>query len=821
MNEAIVIHTRKHVAEASSSSASTSTDSFSLRIPKRALSRKDTTGPSPKLRYNLFKDVVFKAELIQESAIGWLMGTIYWAVGLGTAGLLVLGVLKVLRSFDSPEAGLRYNRVNAVVASLTTIAMFVATGFYIARVIDVTRRGFRWSLRRRRDAILAGSLFVSQSLNSLFYLLPNLLQLYDPATLATPAFEWLGVLRESMWNNIFLIFVLKARCLNLWLDKEGRPVGRKDAMLLDAPWSKHWWLFLIWFSFQGVFGALLFLRYMHPELLVGHQIELGKVVRCHMPTAMIVLVGILNAMLLLYHILGMFFIWRGYKQLVKRPYNMFRGMHIELRYHFLCSGTVGDLISISFMCLFWVRYNSCATGILSWFGILPCQFVMTVLAIVMCIFDMPVKPGRRVTLALHQNPLVWREEEVEFGDDCGIEGGCTPPFCFEMSVKLWYWSLAVYGYDPATERCFDPKYPQMSFKVAMLMYDLRHYEYIQEEICDTNVLIAWNHCTILVCFRGTYSASNVWTDLQFWRVVHTPKRGNYFLRSRPLVHWGFMKSWTASNLNHRILNRVIQIMHSDKFDKENARVLVTGHSLGGALAVLASHDIATHCGIGPKQITCYTYGAPRVGNHAFAREYDALVPNTWQVINDEDFIPRMPKFLILFKHVGTKAIINGQGDLIVRPHMVEVSLYKMFTFFKSSSSVIQHLLLNYRKSFVAICEAQFIKGKGLEGGMEAMLLLLEERERLLTEGLGVEPSKLRSLHSLGSGVWTKVLEEKRDRRRTQRKKMISKVWEGFVCSSVSATESACSGSGKGSKTSGSLEDIVIGSKNDNDDDVGV
>lgn len=66
-------------------------------------------------------------------------------------------------------------------------------------------------------------------------------------------------------------------------------------------------------------------------------------------------------------------------------------------------------------------------------------------------------------------------------------------------------------------------------------------------------------------------------------------------------------------------------------------LLLVGHSLGGALAQLAAHDIAT---AGAKQgltvrLGCYTFGAPRVGNHAFAREYNKLVPHTWHIINDQ------------------------------------------------------------------------------------------------------------------------------------------------------------------------------------------
>lgn len=67
------------------------------------------------------------------------------------------------------------------------------------------------------------------------------------------------------------------------------------------------------------------------------------------------------------------------------------------------------------------------------------------------------------------------------------------------------------------------------------------------------------------------------------------------------------------------------------------RVLLTGHSLGGTLATLAAHDLATQCGLTNVQV--YTFGAPRPGNRAFRAEYDKLVPDTWSIINDAVQLP--------------------------------------------------------------------------------------------------------------------------------------------------------------------------------------
>ena len=63
-----------------------------------------------------------------------------------------------------------------------------------------------------------------------------------------------------------------------------------------------------------------------------------------------------------------------------------------------------------------------------------------------------------------------------------------------------------------------------------------------------------------------------------------------------------------------------------------------GHSLGGALAVLAEFDIASElrqANVSRVHAACYTFGAPRVGNPAFAKQYDQLVHDSWSIVNDQ------------------------------------------------------------------------------------------------------------------------------------------------------------------------------------------
>lgn len=56
------------------------------------------------------------------------------------------------------------------------------------------------------------------------------------------------------------------------------------------------------------------------------------------------------------------------------------------------------------------------------------------------------------------------------------------------------------------------------------------------------------------------------------------------------------------------------------------------------MATLAAYDICTSLEAQSLQnvnVVCYNFAAPRTGNHAFARDYNSVVPDTWSIINDQ------------------------------------------------------------------------------------------------------------------------------------------------------------------------------------------
>ena len=81
---------------------------------------------------------------------------------------------------------------------------------------------------------------------------------------------------------------------------------------------------------------------------------------------------------------------------------------------------------------------------------------------------------------------------------------------------------------------------------------------------------------------------------QAWQVTHPPKRGMLCNGTRPLVHRGFLASWTAKGFNSRVVERLREMV-SEVPKQQRARILVTGpRRLIRMLRELRWLDI--HCG---------------------------------------------------------------------------------------------------------------------------------------------------------------------------------------------------------------------------------
>ncbi|XP_022955874.1 uncharacterized protein LOC111457726 isoform X2 [Cucurbita moschata] len=202
---------------------------------------------------------------------------------------------------------------------------------------------------------------------------------------------------------------------------------------------------------------------------------------------------------------------------------------------------------------------------------------------------------------------------------------------------------------------------------------------------------------ILISFRGTepFDADDWCTDFDYsWYEI--PEVGK--------IHIGFLEALGLGNRNdansfkghHKLssissdLSNIEQVrlhpsLDSEQFDAvtpemvqlsayyavklklrrllmehKNAKFVVTGHSLGGALAVLFPTVLVLHkeMEIMDRLLGVYTFGQPRVGNKQLAQFMEAHLmkpnPRYFRVVYCNDLVPRLPydDKAFFYKHFG-------------------------------------------------------------------------------------------------------------------------------------------------------------------------
>ena len=181
-----------------------------------------------------------------------------------------------------------------------------------------------------------------------------------------------------------------------------------------------------------------------------------------------------------------------------------------------------------------------------------------------------------------------------------------------------------------------------------------------------------------IAVRGTANLNNIKLDVDYNKVVDE--------RLRIHLHKGFAD--LAMDAYRFVKPRL----------KQGYEVRVTGHSLGGAAAVivlmLLKEDGAT---LGQ----AVTFGQPKVTNRAGVRKYQELP--LLRVINDKDPVPLLPPlelFAILdegsFRHLGPEVVLeDGAAFRYYNGHDAERMSVMSFWQHMSDHDVPDHYMKNY------------------------------------------------------------------------------------------------------------------------------
>ncbi|GMI08216.1 hypothetical protein TrLO_g377 [Triparma laevis f. longispina] len=235
--------------------------------------------------------------------------------------------------------------------------------------------------------------------------------------------------------------------------------------------------------------------------------------------------------------------------------------------------------------------------------------------------------------------------------------------------------------------------------------------------CDKlslRAIVAWSANKVVVSFRGSAEAANFASDMKFVRKRHptmpVPAASNKTCcTNAPFIHGGILDAFVNSDVSAAVCNIVQPLLEANK----SLQILVTGHSLGGALAQLQAYDIATTLPITKEQIAVYTLGCPGIGNQLACNEITSKVPNTFNIVNGVDKVYHFQKYSLGVRHPGIPVSITAAGDILVRPSFVEEELAHVFW----RESLTDHLGGSYLTSFGAIIN----KHQNLHGRLPSLL----------------------------------------------------------------------------------------------------
>ncbi|TVL98713.1 MAG: hypothetical protein CV087_20755 [Candidatus Brocadia sp. WS118] len=200
-------------------------------------------------------------------------------------------------------------------------------------------------------------------------------------------------------------------------------------------------------------------------------------------------------------------------------------------------------------------------------------------------------------------------------------------------------------------------------------------------------IVFGNDKMVLIAFRGTNERADWWDNLNI-----LPKRSPL-----GLVHRGFMK---ATELFWPDLPERLSV-----FCNKNQGIWLSGHSLGGALAMLAAtklcveqkHEIA---GI-------YTFGQPPVGGFSFCNRFEEKFSNRYfRFVNSVDIVSDTSLFRT---HAGEVRYFDTSGKLFLGEPPWKVTFLDKIRG-SDRYGFLPEIKAHFQKNYVELLKKQISKG---------------------------------------------------------------------------------------------------------------
>jgi triacylglycerol lipase len=226
-----------------------------------------------------------------------------------------------------------------------------------------------------------------------------------------------------------------------------------------------------------------------------------------------------------------------------------------------------------------------------------------------------------------------------------------PVFARDVVLPLAEAAYTVMGGGPAT---LPPGYSQTSViraDATMLTALPDPHPAVVAMTANTDIFGLMGHNptsrTAFVSFRGT-------SDVAEWVADIDAVPGDYLpIGGFGQVHVGFQDVYELVRTNIAA-NLAAAAAGCDQ-------ILITGHSLGAALAVLAAPDVFRSMQPNTIEPRLITFAGPRVGLTDFAGKFNAAIESCFRVVNFLDIVPYLPP--APYVHVGAQITVDSGGPV--------------------------------------------------------------------------------------------------------------------------------------------------------------
>ncbi|WLH12939.1 lipase family protein [Pseudomonas hefeiensis] len=209
----------------------------------------------------------------------------------------------------------------------------------------------------------------------------------------------------------------------------------------------------------------------------------------------------------------------------------------------------------------------------------------------------------------------------------------TEPYFYPLYEDVPYSKrLEIVPFDPALYAANDPELGVHQEHPANI-----HFldDTDAQDCTDTQAFITHNDELILIAVRGTQQSADGLRDADALQVPFEEGDGH--------VHRGFYRAAKQA--------ATFVTSYLDRF-YAGQKLLICGHSLGGAVALLLSEMLRRRQE--NYSIQLYTYGAPRAADSMFIKNADALMH--YRMVNHNDPVPSLPG-----SWMNTKTEVYGAG----------------------------------------------------------------------------------------------------------------------------------------------------------------